>query len=125
MKLAEVMIDDWAWDIENECPWQINIKDFRNDGNRILGCLKPIPITKEILMANGFKTKKWFSSKTYVLHITDYVYVSFIFGKKVNACTIINHNYKIKYVGNLVYVHELQHALRLCNVNKEIKMSYQ
>ena len=101
MKLKDVMIGDWAWDKENDCPWQINIKDFRNDGNSIL-FFEPIPLTDEILKKNGLEVKVGPGGK-YQLSIEGV------------SCRV---DFNI-----IQYVHELQHAFRLAGIDKEIKLN--
>ena len=120
MKLAEVVIDDWAWDIENECPWQINIKDFRDDGNRILGCLKPIPLTPEILEKNGFKKDEKVEEMYYLNWGIGNDCVSY--DKETGIVRIFHVFGHLVFVLPLSYVHELQHALRLCGIKKEIML---
>ena len=85
----------------------------------ILGELTPVPLTAEILEKNGF-----------IKH-TDYCWLI----SENNGRRLIE--YRTDYLDGLLrisyaeepfsklmikvkYVHELQHALRLCNINKEI-----
>lgn len=77
------------------------------------GLLRPIPLTREILEKNGMKFRTnvgWFAEDDeYFLEIStkgDNVY-----------WTINDWEYSIL---KLNYVHELQHALRLCEIEKEI-----
>ena len=85
--------------------------------------LEPIPLTPEILEKNGIK---WLCTepsgrKTYCCN------------KPVVQCTYIPNSgwfinvgaggsIKVRFVeiSKIQYVHELQHALRLCNIDKEI-----
>ena len=91
---------------------------------------RPIPITDEILEASGFD-KKWHDRSRCVIfdpkndHVTSIVY------NHHNATISIDdlpfnkvdkenqRNQKIEALG-CRYVHELQHALRLCGIEKEI-----
>ena len=77
------------------------------------GLLRPIPLTREILEKNGIKFHNnvgWFAEdEEYFLEIStkgDNVY-----------WTINDWEYSLL---KLNYVHELQHALRLCEIEKEI-----
>lgn len=77
------------------------------------GLLRPIPLTREILEKNGMKFRTnvgWFAEDDeYFLEIStkgDNVY-----------WTINDWEYSLL---KLNYVHELQHALKLCRIEKEI-----
>ena len=83
--------------------------------------VNPIPLTPETLEKNGFVLSKKSSRKPYQLRDNSN-YVSVIkgrlnaryyekFGKPINAMQI-----------DCNYVHELQHALRLCGIDKEINV---
>ena len=77
------------------------------------GLLRPIPLTREILEKNGMKFRTnvgWFAEdEEYFLEIST---------KGENVYWTINDwEYSIL---KLNYVHELQHALRLCEIEKEI-----
>lgn len=110
MKANELMIGDWVFDTEDECPVQVNIKDFRNGGNRILCSFEPIPLTAKILEKNGFI----------------YNYLPFVLGWEQFGLTIRigGNGFRIDCGINVSMiidsVHELQHALRLCGIDKEI-----
>ena len=118
----DVMIDDWVYYPENECYWQINIKDFRNDGNNIFW-YKPIPLTKEILEFIGGQFNSWgtqldlFNPDSFVIQQTFYQIGTFV-------CEVDDSNPDgLKLVssiyGNTAYIryfHELQHALNICGI---------
>ncbi len=110
MKVNELMVGDWVYDSANECYVQVTYKDFRNDCIRILSDFKPIPITPEILEKNGFENQGYFGEC--ILGdwriLCDTKNVDIIHGEHCNMDTPIE------------YVHELQHALRLCGIDKEI-----
>lgn len=81
-----------------------------------LAYLEPIPLTEERLLANGFDYERNIG----------YVYDD---GEYEVVVDLWNHGYRILHdrdvVMNIhcssdVFVHELQHALRLCDVDKEI-----
>lgn len=82
--------------------------------------LEPIPITPEILEKNGFKQDPKSRSRKSHQIITNDVYISWWKGR-------LNIMYK-PFVGHSTnhincdgkYVHELQHALRLAGIEKEI-----
>ena len=82
-----------------------------------IGLLEPIPLTSEILEKNGFKhsateeDSDYFDNREgdlyYCLNRTADGYMS---------CIDVAHSFTIS--GLIKYVHELQHILRLCNLDK-------
>lgn len=122
MKANELMIGDWVEVIQNGNPAyaQIQMIDGYGDNATYNECIcdgiyynineiKPIPLTTEILEKNGFK----FDGEFYKLG--DYQLVieyrgGFLFG------WVFCHRKQLKYV------HELQHALHQCEIEKEIEL---
>ena len=82
--------------------------------------LEPIPLTPEILEKNGFVQNPRSKSRRSHQICTDSVYISWWKGR-------LNILYK-PFIGHSTnhlncdgkFVHELQHALRLCGIEKEI-----
>ena len=75
----------------------------------------PIPITPEILGKNGFE----YNEEKYLL--TCWVGNSFIdYDGNTRYFMIVNKGRT--YEGEIQYVHELQHALRLCKIDKKIEL---
>jgi len=116
MKANELMIGDWVFDEQMGIP--VPVCSIREG---IEYPCRPIPITPEFLEKNGFVLSKKSSRKPYQLRDNSN-YVSVIkgrlnaryyekFGKPINAMQI-----------DCNYVHELQHALRLCGIDKEINV---
>ena len=70
--------------------------------------IEPIPLTAEILEKNGFiKESREFQRNTFQYCVlTDGLWID-----------ISEENY---FEGKLEFVHQLQHALRLCGIEKEI-----
>lgn len=128
MKATELMIGDWVKlktddgtfikvhisALSFEYIWGIIDDDEANDA---IGYdyLEPIPLTAEILEKNKFSI---FGESYYVLFNKDMtIRFSLYFPSKDNYWLIIGHrNYSIRSV------HELQHALRLCGIEKEIEL---
>lgn len=87
--------------------------------------LNPIPITPEILEKNGFIGGEYKSYTGYVWYLEEEGFSkiwfimscekSILCGEKIKA----NGSFSIP---NIKFVHELQHALRLCGINKEIEL---
>ncbi|MDD6017140.1 MAG: hypothetical protein PUC18_12860 [Prevotellaceae bacterium] len=90
--------------------------------------VNPIPLTPEILEKNGFIV----CENTEIRH--DYIwhdnksYICVIFWNDGNLLvkmeTNLNEGRGINSVHNcdIVFVHELQHCLRMCNINKTIEL---
>lgn len=87
--------------------------------------IEPIPLTPEILEKNGFTNygESWYIPKT-----EDHVMVGFhmyettinISKDKVSFHISVPCKYRSCDSNRKVFVHELQHALRLCGITKEI-----
>lgn len=83
--------------------------------------LLPIPLTKEILIKNGWLEESDYENDLYGGHFPEDKKLRLeldIDGSEV-WWTINSVEY---YIIPLCYVHELQHALRLCKINKEIEL---
>lgn len=118
MKANELMIGDWVMldksrPLTSKKPTQITLTDMifiaRKKGEEC----EPIPLTEEILKVNGFEPlqKMWYIKDTFIG--VDWN------GNEIKECRFgedvlyFGHtNHKIKYV------HELQHALRLCGMSE-------
>lgn len=132
MKPEELMIGDWVFNTHHEKNAQITPYDFFTHGHYPDGTqyitishsvvsgqdFEPIPITPEILEKNGFTTDdddiyRWTNAREDIVRLyTDDNYTWFI-----DLCSdICGH---IDYL-EINSVHELQHALRLCKIDKEI-----
>lgn len=123
MKVNELMIGDWVMDGKNIA--QITsitcdgiIETTFNESSNI-EVIEPISLTHEILVKIGFSTEP---NIGYI--IDDYDGTQIIYDSWNNNLRIIK-DYKtcldIKTFNDLT-VHELQHALRICGVEKEIEL---
>ena len=139
MKANELMIGDWFF-IDHcsnriePCFGQVKGIDkngedvYTTDGMVDISLLKPIPLTSEILEQNGFVTKDkpdgWpgYRSYKYSEGSTGIVFHLYHEGKYEwsGKCEISLNAlpYRIRFE----YLHELQHALRLCGINKAINL---
>ena len=132
MRPEELMIGDYV--IRKNVPNEILIVDTIDsirdivyldlDGLGIterLTNIEPIPLTPEILKKNGFVKQAydgWLISVDNGRRQIEY---------RTDCCKgllRIEHNKKpfSKLMIKVKYVHELQHALRLCNINKKIEI---
>ena len=137
----ELMLGDWVqftseqWLTEEDaCPLKVTCvgepkyPDFypyiriegRNE-NYHIDLFQPIPLTQEILEKNGF-TKGGMFGKTYYLAVEDFE-ISVYFAH-VNTQLIIEkrNGREIINMLNVEYLHILQHALRLCGIEKQIEL---
>ena len=126
MKTNELMIGDWVM-YHKHMPmiiYQLS-PDFED-----MDDLNPIPLTIEIIEKNGFiefedeifhiKTHRWerWLNDGYLHECVDILRSS----DKKGYCIFARHDYnELKLY--LHYVHELQHALRLCGIEKEIELN--
>lgn len=114
MKSNELMIGDWYyWEAEGKMyPYQVTAEDFIKGD---IPNFQPIPLTEEILEKNGFLVD---SNEIF------YLKENLKFGLKKDidyGYWFINRadNYK-ECICACDFVHELQHALKLCGIEKEI-----
>lgn len=93
------------------------------DGWYTSNFVEPIPLTPEILEKNGFV-------KGDTMDLVDEIYCVKLFNihydnekRQFWVCNFFESEYgtmEINDIFQIKYVHELQHALRLCKVDKEI-----
>ena len=123
MKANDLMIGDWvqrSFNMGNKVPCKVvgistEITVQFETGARLYEALKevePIPLTAEILEKNGFDVM-----------VFDNGDIIFAYG----SLCIIEHKglltFKISDCRKRInYVHELQHALKLCGIDKEIEL---
>ncbi len=123
----ELMVGDWVYTKNHKKYICITPYDFVTHGHRPSGRqyfigepevisgrdLEPIPLTPEILEKNGWEERP----TGYVFYTDGKRYDNslwYIFGS--NTFVVNTAEFQIKYV------HELQHALRLCGIEKEIEL---
>lgn len=140
MKANELMIGDWVRS-DNETT---QVTDIVTDHREMLcsvSCadratyddvgLQPIPLTAEILeknrfeelMSEGERVAEMFGRKPHPTGVWMYC-----FGRFDSVAYVPERSFlRIKFmegcqadIANIKYVHELQHALRLCGVEKEV-----
>jgi len=123
MKANELMIGDWVLFDHN--PVRVAILGAAQDslglavGDNVFGqpysIIEPIPLTAEILEKNGF------DMDDYTVHFKEdeHYMLELVFEDDELKWTINCNEYTIM---NFEYVHELQHALRLCGIEKEIEL---
>lgn len=116
MKANELMIGDWVYFIHTDKfdmytyreKARITADDFARDSCILDAHYTPIPLTPEILEKNGWK----FNDLPFVQGWEQYGIT--IVGNRITC----GQNVSMK----VEYVHELQHALKLCGIEIEIKL---
>ncbi len=145
MKAEELMIGDWVLMDKNyseEDPMYTRLDyqpyQIQNGEDIDLSCetncigdadvYQPIPLTPEILERNGFIydsrfPNQWLSyGSSNKKAINKAIYVKLTNDKEVRDI-YLSYNYDILIIeSNVLYVHELQHALKLCGIEKEITL---
>jgi hypothetical protein len=87
--------------------------------------IEPIPLTPEILGKNGFELKNdgWLCCAINNIEDKNYIFIQYRKGcQEVRLCEMNFVNNVIMRSQFIQYVHELQHALKLCRVKKEIEL---
>lgn len=123
----DLMIGDWV--TVNGKPKQIEYIDKLCSYNKT----EPIPLTKEIVEKNGFQRHPDYDydrDEVYRLFVgeeddgEDYVkYYSIEICLKNSRIRIRRHIYPIpdtEFMGIIRYVHEMQHAMRVCKINQKL-----
>ena len=132
MKANELMIGDWVKVISNDHLKYIQIaeiyqnsiltKESEFESEEIsIDNIKPIPITPEILEKSGLEHNKgemYYHGKLMYHHESKYV--SICYG--ANNYWHLHINNGCDFSKAIKYVHELQHALRLCGIEKQIEL---
>lgn len=80
--------------------------------------LRPIPITPEILEKNGFER----STSQFNVYHTDKVWISYDKTSETWSVTMYIDDFTSNLHANILHIHQLQHALRLAGVDKEINL---
>lgn len=122
MKAEELMIGDWV-----EYGQYVTTVRHLSDVIVLSGCVgrleevRPIPLTSDILTKNGFKYDEF--PKFAVNKITEKTKVMFSYhsGSRTVFMGISEPNFNLTSAC-VLYVHELQHALKLCRIMEEIKL---
>ena len=124
------MIGDWVMSIHPAVPRPIKVTEIgKNDigyknGILHISFIEPILLTPEILEKNGFELKPdgWLWSNE-GLEDQNYIFIQFRKGcEGVRNCEI-NFIHRAQFTFKQMYfIHELQHALKLCGIHKNIEL---
>lgn len=135
MKIDELMIGDWVYSSFSDIPCKVqylellesgygSVKTSNVDGIKDIASLSPIPLIPEILEKNWFIIKKkWaqignFGNSPLIMwHFEDEpILHDFKHELEIHQ----NDTGKVHVKIPCEYVHELQHALKLCRIDKEL-----
>lgn len=129
MKTEELMIGDWV--LYREEVLKVTSLYTKRGANEIgfgesedfwvdISNIEPIPLTPEILEKNGFEADDKNKDMLYWNWSICEDCVSY--DKETGTIRIFHTLGRLVFVHPLRYVHELQHALRLCGIEKEIEL---
>ncbi len=120
MKAEELMIGDWV--NYNDKPKIIT--ELSEIYNPLYDYLKPIPLTPQLLRRLGFDKRHnyWQLDEGWIITVLELNSVK----PQVNVL-ITNYNNidKTDYDSgwqDVIYLHELQHAMRLCRIDKKFEL---
>ena len=120
MKANELMIGDWVQPCSRSYPVQVETLSADTINGDMDATFDPIPLTPEILEKNGFE------SDTNIFGLCDYeLSESYILENRGDRFCFVKRipGYRSTfYIIDIKYVHELQHALLLCGIEKEIEL---
>ena len=135
MEAKDLMIGDYVYNHRNwECPIveihknsAIVIARHYGEEEFLLSDLRPIPLTTEILEKNGFVENRGVTSWKFETDRGDLIDIYGVNEYHLSINIEDTHGSGKGYrwmLDNLTifYVHQLQHALRLCGITKEIEL---
>lgn len=127
IKISELSVGDWIEvDGAEKKVWYLSKQDEINDTTNDYW-VKPIPLTPEILEKNGFvKNGEYSEIREYneweIGEWNNPPYVSVKLDIDRQVMRVTNRGRDMFIADREVYVHQLQHALRLAGVEKEIEV---
>lgn len=137
MKSTDLMIGDWVKSPHNSIAQIVEIVCEETNDEKFeyfvtlsdtfdfhISEIFPIPLTTEILKNNGIVFKHGLADNSYAVYygeIEDF-FITIQLKNKSNQIDVLveKGDYSIIRVWNVEYVHQLQHALKLCGIEKEI-----
>jgi hypothetical protein len=127
---CDIMVGDYVYSTFSDKPCKVqevklsehgygSVRVSGVDGVKDIVSLSPIPLTAEILEQNGLKNYEEYPE--YKIKTNEYE-IWVIFDEPQNCVHIEKYDKGIPtiYHSKILFVHELQHALRICGVDKEI-----
>ena len=124
MKAEDLMIGDWYWwEAEGKkYPLQVTKDTFKLSDEDISN-FQPIPLTPEILEKNDILYRKpsfyFIINDDKDLECTHYIYQTI---QNDWAIGVDTGAYNCSVFARIKHVHDLQHGLKLCGIDKAIKL---
>ena len=141
MDIKTLMIGDWVYNKHHGKNIRLTPYDFFTHTHNEFGeqglapyakptfgsDLEPIPLTPEILEKNGFSHNEIWHNSFIDIEIC-HIDIQFGYGGKVDNIrirenrkgSVIPSEQNNIYLAHIEYVHQLQHAMRICGIEKEI-----
>ena len=136
LKISDLSVGDWVMCNEDKYRvmgitmfHELDLLKASESFRTSIDNIHPIPITAEILQMNGFEFEK--ASRWHICELEDKTRINVWIGRnnegriEVSKPAPFEDEYHFKYVDIEVLniaVHQLQHALRLAGVDKEITL---
>jgi hypothetical protein len=132
LKISDLSVGDWVYYDKGNTPYSIrsiyrtgrqdcvvlNDSVFPEGVIGFVGRLIPIHITAEMLGKNGFER----STSQFIVYHTDKVWISYDKPSETWSVTMYINDFTSNLHANILHIHQLQHALRLAGVDKEINL---
>ena len=129
MKANEIQIGDWVYSTFSKLPCKVmylklhesgyaSVETTNVVGVKDIASLSPIPLTPEILEKNGFVNVENTQTSTIIYSFRDSLFRIGVFD--FNHITMDSYYTDSSCDIFISSIHELQHALRLCGIVKEI-----
>ena len=141
MEAKDLMVGDWVYCEGQPTPDNVIIQSIHEDGVWFQGKrfkgeasydrIFPIPLTPKILEKNGFTSygEAWYLPENKAngnekILVGFYMYETRISVRSGSKCfdNSVPCEYRARAANRHVFVHDLQHALRLCGIDKEIEL---
>ena len=120
MKAEDLMIGDWV-NMHGD-NWRATLATLQLAWDKP-GTIKPIPITTKILEKNGILYEK--QSFYYIIEDVKDLECTYYIQQVLQGDWVIGVDigaYDCSVFARVKYVHQLQHALKLCGIDKEITL---
>lgn len=131
LKISDLSVGDWVQDIlGNICIIrnifcgdlvECYVVEKGDELGIMIDRLRPIPITAELLEKNGAKKTEFVKDSGYEFYQCDDLYASRVEGSEWWTI-IVRKEYREVVKCYVQHVHQMQHALRLAGVEKEIEL---
>lgn len=133
MDTSNLLISDWiqVWGYRTKTYFNVKVLNIDKHtisfihedgttGTRSSEDYKPIKITKEILLKNNFINTYINDIECFILYIDDTQKNKIIIPKNLSSITLYDKNKGWLHLNNIQYIHELQHIIKLFNLNISI-----